>query len=79
MMEENVTQRACPKDCRMCTMQQQMFCSAQMSFNMFEVMSNIMSKLDELGNTVKCLKSTGDLATPPRSRKKEISQMGSGE
>ena len=76
-MEENT--RSCPKDCRMCNMQQQMFCSAQMSFNMFEVMSNVITKLDELANTVKCLKPSEELATPPRSRKKDTSQMGSGE
>ena len=69
--------RTCPKDCRQCPMQQQVYCSAQMSFNMFEVMSNVITKLDELENKVS--KPSDELATPPRSRKKETSQEGSGE
>lgn len=72
-------ERVCPKDCRMCSMQQQTFCSAQMSFNMFDVLSNVITKLDGLESIVKCLKQNEILALPPRSRKKDISQVGSGE
>ena len=75
-MEESA--RVCPKDCRMCSMQQQVFCSAQMSFNMFEVMSNVLSRIEELEKKVGSIGVGGELMNPLRSQTKTITQMGSG-
>jgi len=38
--------RPCPKDCRRCSMAQQICCSSMMSFQMFEVMNNVITRLD---------------------------------
>ena len=38
--------RPCPKDCRKCTMSQQICCSSILSFQMFDVMNTIIQRLD---------------------------------
>ena len=38
--------RPCPKDCRKCTMAQQICCAALLSFQSFEVMNGIIQRLD---------------------------------
>lgn len=38
--------RPCPKDCRKCSWMQQVCCSSMMSFQMFEVMNGIITRLD---------------------------------
>lgn len=38
--------RPCPKDCRRCSMQQQVCCSSMLSFQMFEVMNSVIQRLD---------------------------------
>ena len=38
--------RPCPKDCRRCSMQQQICCSSMLSFQSFEVMNSIIQRLD---------------------------------
>ena len=38
--------RPCPKDCRRCSMQQQICCASMLSFQAFDVMNSIMLKLD---------------------------------
>lgn len=76
----NPTPRICPKDCRKCPMQQQMFCSAQLSFNAFEVMNGIIMRLDEIESSVRCLNAQkGDLAFPDEARIiEDKTQVGSG-
>lgn len=38
--------RPCPRDCTKCGFQQHAFCAARMSFQMFEVMNNVIHRLD---------------------------------
>lgn len=38
--------RPCPKDCSKCGYQQHAYCSARMTFQMFEVMNGIIQRLD---------------------------------
>lgn len=38
--------RPCPKDCRRCSMQQQVCCASMLSFQSFEVMNGIIQRLD---------------------------------
>lgn len=38
--------RPCPKDCRKCSWTQQICCSAMMSFQMFEVMNSVITRID---------------------------------
>lgn len=38
--------RPCPKDCRKCTMAQQICCSAKMTFDSYGVMAQIIQRLD---------------------------------
>ena len=47
LQQQKVPQaRPCPKDCRKCTMAQQICCSSIMSFQMFEVMNGVIQRLD---------------------------------
>ena len=39
--------RPCPKDCRRCTMYQQICCASMLSFQSFEVMDAIIKRLDD--------------------------------
>ena len=68
-METNTTNteqkaRVCPKDCRRCTFHQQVFCASQMSFNAFEVMNEILKRIDELGAKVQKLQGSEELLDP---------------
>lgn len=38
--------RPCPKDCRRCSMAQQICCSSMLSFQMYDVMNSIITRLD---------------------------------
>ena len=38
--------RPCPKDCRRCSMPQQIYCASMLSFQSFEVMDAIIQRLD---------------------------------
>jgi hypothetical protein len=38
--------RPCPKDCRKCSMAQQMCCSAMLSFQMYDVMNSVIQRID---------------------------------
>lgn len=38
--------RPCPKDCRKCSMQQQICCASLLSFQMFEVMNGVIQRID---------------------------------
>jgi hypothetical protein len=38
--------RPCPKDCTKCGYQQHAFCAARMSFQMFDVLNNVIQRLD---------------------------------
>lgn len=38
--------RPCPKDCRRCSMQQQICCASMLSFQAFDVMNSIIRRLD---------------------------------
>lgn len=44
--------RPCPKDCRRCSMQQQICCASMLSFQSFEVMNGIIQRLDILSQHV---------------------------
>ena len=64
--------RPCPKDCRKCSMQQQICCSSLLSFQSFEVMNNIIQRLDaqsqrieELEERLKAIQSSeAELSSP---------------
>ena len=64
--------RPCPHDCRKCTMQQQIYCTAQMTFNAFEQMNKMQEqmqamegKLTELDQKVNAIQSSeAELAIP---------------
>ena len=46
VMAQQQQGRPCPKDCRRCSMQQQICCASMLSFQAFDVMNSIMLKLD---------------------------------
>lgn len=73
LQQQKVPQaRPCPKDCRKCTMAQQICCSSIMSFQMFEVMNGVIQRLDiqsqritELEQRIAAIQSSeGELASP---------------
>lgn len=47
-MENNNNVKACSGDCLMCSMQQRIYCSAQISRNMFEIMNDVREAVDRL-------------------------------
>lgn len=47
--------RPCPKDCRKCSMQQQVCCASMLSFQAFEVMSSIIQRIDRQQHTIDVL------------------------
>lgn len=47
--------RPCPKDCRKCSMQQQVCCASMLSFQSFEVMSSIIRRIDHQQHTIDVL------------------------
>lgn len=46
VMAQQQQGRPCPKDCRRCSMQQQICCSSMLSFQAFDVMNGIIQRLD---------------------------------
>ena len=38
--------RPCPKDCRKCSMAQQICCASMLSFQMYDVLSTVIQRLD---------------------------------
>lgn len=64
--------RPCPKDCRLCTMAQQICCSSLLTFQSFEVMYGIIQRLDiqsqrltELESRLTAIQpSEGELSSP---------------
>ncbi len=64
--------RPCPKDCRRCSMQQQICCSSMLSFQSFEVMNSIIQRLDiqsqriaELEQRISAIQNTeAELSSP---------------
>ena len=44
--------RPCPHDCRKCSMQQQIFCTAQMTYNAFEQMNKMQEQMQAMQNHV---------------------------
>ena len=62
-MEQNA--RPCPHDCRKCAMQQQIFCTAQMTFNSYEQMNAMKGQLEELSKKVEAIQSSeAELSIP---------------
>ena len=44
--------RPCPKDCRRCSMQQQICCASMLSFQMYDVMNSVIQRLDTQTQTI---------------------------
>ena len=70
--QEQQQGRPCPKDCRKCSMAQQICCSSMMSFQMFGVMNAMMERIEaqskviaDLSGRIAALEAAGtDLASP---------------
>jgi len=63
--------RPCPKDCRKCSMTQQICCSSILSFRMYDVMNSVITRLDvqsariaEIESRMKMMQMPDDLAAP---------------
>ena len=64
---ENIPQqpRACPKNCRQCSMAQQIFCATSLTFGSYEVMSKMMERLERIETKIITLQGTGtELISP---------------
>ena len=44
--------RPCPKDCRRCSMAQQICCASMLSFQMYDVMNIVIQRLDAQQQTI---------------------------
>lgn len=49
------TPRPCPKDCRRCSMAQQICCASMLSFQMYDVMNIVIQRLDAQQQTIEGL------------------------
>ncbi len=58
--------RACPKDCRMCSMAQQLYCSTHMVFTLHEVIRKMNDRLDVIEDSIISMQQEqeGELITP---------------
>lgn len=63
--------RPCPKDCRKCSMAQQICCSSILSFRMYDVMNNMIQRLEaqtaviaDMAGRLAALQSEAELAAP---------------
>lgn len=63
-MADITTPRACPKDCRMCSMAQQMYCSTNLTFKSFEVMKALHERLDAIESKLQNMQSAEELVIP---------------
>ena len=65
MAEAATTPRACPKDCRRCSMAQQIYCSTNLTFTSFEIMSKMLERLENIEAKMNDLQgSSDDLVNP---------------
>ena len=65
-MEENIKRqettknedmpRVCPKDCKLCTLTQQVYCGAQLSFNSYTIFERIITTMAAMADEVKRMK-----------------------
>lgn len=79
--ESNNTQqaRSCPKDCRRCSMAQQVYCATSLTFNSYEVMSRIMERLDRIEDNMRMMQGSGsDLLNPHTENLEYQPQSASG-
>lgn len=64
-MAEEVQVRACPKDCRKCSISQQVYCTTSLAFNTYELLSKLVGKVDILEEKVNAIQgSEDDLVAP---------------
>ena len=49
------TPRPCPKDCRRCSMAQQICCASMLSFQMYDVLNIVIQRLDAQQQTIAAL------------------------
>lgn len=73
--------RPCPKDCRLCSMAQQICCSSMLSFQMFEVMNGVITRLDlqsqriyELEQHIAAIRSTETELSAPAPVQGDLSE-----
>lgn len=64
MADIATTPRACPKDCRMCGMVQQVYCATNLTFKSFEVMKGLHERLDAIEVKLQNMQSAEELVTP---------------
>ena len=69
-MEENKNeqQRVCPKNCRLCSMGQQIFCATNLTFNSYEVMSKLWQKMNDLERKIDAIQNAESEFLSPVTR-----------
>ena len=71
-MEEEKTNiqqsRACPKDCRRCSMAQQLYCVTNLTFNSYEVMSKMIERLERIEGKVNTIQGAENGLLSPETR-----------
>lgn len=65
MADVATTPRACPKDCRQCNMAQQLYCSTNLTFSSFEIMSKMLERLEHIEAKVKAIQGSSDELVDP--------------
>ena len=79
MAEVATTPRACPMDCRRCGMAQQLYCSTNLTFNSFGIMSKILERLDCIEARINDLQTSSDDLVNPVATNIPATNDGGGD
>ena len=72
MAEERA--RACPKDCRQCSMPQQIYCTTSLMFNSYEMMGKMVKRLEHIEENLRVMQGSGNDLVNPQTDKLESQQ-----
>lgn len=71
--------RECPKDCRRCSMPQQIYCTTSLMFNSYEVMGKVLERLQHIEENLRVMQGAGsDLVNPQTDKLEYQPQSASG-
>ena len=70
-LETNIP-RACPKDCRRCNMAQQLYCVTSLTFNSYEVMSNMLEQLKHIEHDMRMMQGSDNEFLKPETDKPQM-------
>ena len=79
--------RPCPKDCQKCSMAQQLYCSTNLAFMSYEMVSKVLERLEGIENNIRVMQGVetemiNPIAEAPKStnhKRQAVEIIGSQE